>query len=363
MNAPAPLPAAPTMRALIRYAEAHRVPTEELGWPAIRFRLQEQAGEPMDIIFRRYRFDGSAVDEELLRHESHDGVGAMTAILEERGWTVPTMVSQRSRRPGLLRQLLLRRRYRRKIRPWPNRWQTEPDWSVKARWPSSAMALFDVERTAAYAEALVGQGASVTSGILSALDRRAAQLLLTSESPRRWMVPVNMRQPGPKRYGNVVTSIPLLFEKAMAPGEVHRELKAMLGADMHWGAAFTAELLGRLSVERTRCMLASFDPRRTIFGVVTNVGSWPPADATPPATPDDDESTWVIVPPVGRRGPLASTMITWRGKLAVTLRVHGCLRLRDDDVRALLQGVADDVAAVAGGAGRGVVFTDPSTGA
>ena len=349
-----------TTSALVRAPDAARVPYEKLGWPGLRFRLLEEAGEPMDILFRRYRFDGTVVDHEHIKHESHDGVGGMTALLESRGWTVPTMpVLQRPARPGLLRRLWLLRSYIREVRGWPSAWRTEPEWSVLGRWPPVAIALFDRARTEAYAAALKRSSASTTSGLLAALDRAAASRLLADGSPRRWMVPVNMRVTSDKAYGNVVTSVLVPFPSTRTPDDIHTAIKDMLARDLHWGAALFGDIAKRFSVERARRITLRFDPRRAIFGFVTNVGAWPPPDAV--GTDDDDASTWAIVPPVGRRGPLACAVVTYRGQLAVTLKVHGCLRMDAAGVRAILDDVAAEVARVADGAGTGAVFTDDAT--
>ncbi len=354
--------------ALIRHARAHEVPFDALGWPGKRYRVLEQAGEPMDILFKRYRMGGAVVDEELVRHEVHDGVGAFTAILESRGFTVPSMPALRHpSRPSRLRRLLLLLRYIGEVRGWPSTFREEPAWEVKGAWPAVAVALFDRARTTAFAQALARQGASTTSGILASLDRHAAARFLTQESPRRWMVPVNMRtSPTEKIYENRVTSVLLPFPEAQQPAAVHASLKHMLSSDYHWGTQLFIDVAKRFREERVRRMSARFDPRRTVFGFVTNVGAWPPAGAAAPrgdedADSPDDDAAWCMMPPVGRRGPVACGMLTWRGKLVVTLKVHGCLKQSAADVRAVLDDVAADVAAAAGGAGAGAVFSDDTT--
>ena len=45
----------------VRYAQAHDVPFEKLGWPRKRFRAMELVGEPMDIYFTRYDRSTQAV--------------------------------------------------------------------------------------------------------------------------------------------------------------------------------------------------------------------------------------------------------------------------------------------------------------
>jgi len=357
--------------ALVRYDKARDIPFEELGWPGKRFRAMEAVGEPMDIWFSRYdRNTQRVVEQELIRHESHDGVGAMTAILEDRGFTVPEMPTMRraGKKPGKLRRLLLLLKYIGEIRGWASIWQKEPAWETRNEWPAAAIALFDRDRTAAYEKALRAQGSATTAGILSSLDKHAAARLLTPESPRRWMVPVNMRvDPGERVYGNKVTSILVPFPTSLNPREVHAEIKRMLAANYHWGTLIFSDFAQRYDEARVTRMMRRFDPRRTIFGFVTNVGEWPPPGAVPPSSGGEavgdanGDAQWTVTPPVGRRGPLACAMLTWKGQLSVTLKVHGCLGLAAADVRAILADVAKDVELVAGGAGSGVVFTDEKT--
>lgn len=317
-----------------------RAPLSSLRWPAVRFRLLDEAGEPMDIRLRRVRLvDGAVLEAEDVRHEDHDGVGALTALLQDRGFAIDAMpVVADPQRPSLWRRLLLLRSYIAAIRGWPQRYRQEPDWSVVVGGPTPAVAFLDVPTTAALHAALKSAGAGLTAGIVSALDEAAAQLLLADESPRRWMVPINMRTSAAlddENYQNVVTSLLVPFPQALSPAEVHAALKDMLAQRWHWGTTVMSSLFSRFSIKRLRRMVGRFNPRSSIFGYVSNVGSWPPAGVVDVDT--DDTSTWAVIPPVGRRGPLATVVIVYRGRLAVALHAHGCLRLSDDAVAHLVR--------------------------
>jgi len=317
-----------------------RAALSTLQWPALRFRLLDEAGEPMDLALRRVRIkDGAVVDAEDVRHEDHDGVGALTALLEDRGFTIDSMPAVADPDvPGVWRRLLLLRAYVSAIRGWPQRWKHEPDWTVKVGGPSPAVAVLDVATTTALLKSLKASSSGLTAGVVSALDRTAAALLLDEESPRRWMVPVNMRRSshkGPDDYKNAVTSLLVPFPTAQSPAEVHAVLKDMLARRWHWGTTLMSALLSRMSHARLRRMLARFDGRKSIFGYVSNVGSWPPAGVVD--VDGDDDSTWALIPPVGRRGPLATVLLIYRGRLSIALHAHGCLRLDDEAVASLLR--------------------------
>jgi hypothetical protein len=317
-----------------------RAPLSSLRWPAVRFRLLDEAGEPMDIRLRRIRLvDGAVIEAEDVRHEDHDGVGALTALLQDRGFDITAMpVVVDPQRPSLLRRLVLLRRYIAAIRGWPQRYKQEPDWSVVVGGPCPAVAVLDVDTTTALLAALKAAGAGLTAGIVSALDEAAARVLLADESPRRWMVPVNMRTSAAldvDNYANVVTSLLVPFPQAQSPAEVHAVLKDMLARHWHWGTTVVSSLFSRFSIARLRRMVGRFNPRSSIFGYVSNVGSWPPAGVADVDT--DDTSTWAVIPPVGRRGPLATVLIVYRGRLAVALHAHGCLRLSDEAVADLVR--------------------------
>lgn len=334
-----PLP--PTKK--LKTKDSPRAPLSSLAWPAIRFRLLDELGEPMDIGFRRVRFDdGVVVDREDVRHEDHDGVGGMTALLEDRGFSVPTMPAMADPTPPpWLRRLFLLRDYLSAIRGWPQRWKTEPDWTQKLGSPSPAVALFDRATTTALLSSLKAASSGLTAGVVACLDRVAAAQLLEGDSPRRWMVPVNMRGPDARQYENVVTSLVLPFPSGQSPQEVHGILRDMLRQRWHWGTTVIPAVLSRLRVGRLRRMVARFDARKSIFGYVSNVGVWPPAGVGD--VDGDDSSSWCLIPPVGRRGPLASVLLIYRGQLAITLHAHACLRLSDGDVASLLQRAADEL--------------------
>ncbi len=314
-----------------------RQPIEALRWPALRFRLLDELGEPMDIGFRRVSVkDGSVVEAVDVRHEDHDGVGGFTALLEARGFTIPTMpVMADPAEPGWFTKLGLLRRYLGVIRGWRQQWKREPDWSVVVGGPAPAIALLDRATTKALLHKLKASSSGLTAGVVAALDRVAAEALLQPGSPRRWMVPVNMRTSTTKHYGNAVTSLLLPFPSSLSAAEAHAALKDMLARRFHWGTTLVSSWLSRTRHARLRRMLRRFDASKTIFGYVSNVGAWPPAGVVD--VDGDDATTWAVIPPVGRRGPLASVLLVYRGRLAVSLHAHGCLRMSDDDVIALLR--------------------------
>lgn len=348
------------MSALIRRADAHLQPSSSLGWLGLRFRLMEEAGEPMDIGFVRYTRDGGVVDEEWIKHESHDGVGGFTALLESRGATVRGMPMARTKRPFLLRRLVLLWRYLRTLRGLPMQWKTEPDWTIKGKWPAAAVAVVDVDTTAALEKRLRDAGASVTMGVLAALDQQASRLLLAEGSGRRWFVPVNLRTSSEKRYENVVSLLALRFDGGRTAAEAHALLKSFLVDDLHWGAGMAGQLLLRLGEERLRRRLQRFAPGRVSFGFVSNVGVFPDERTTLPRDDGDlsgPGGTWAIIPPVNRRAPLACVLLQYKGALGVSFKLHGCLRVDDDGVRALLARTMTDLVGE-----RGVtVFSDPRT--
>lgn len=330
----------------LRTKSQPRSPLSSLRWPALRFRLLDEMGEPMDIGFRRVRIaDGVVVDSEDIRHEEHDGVGAVTALLEDRGFTISSMPAMSDPEPpGWLRRVFLLRAYLTAIRGWPQRWKREPDWTVKTGGPSPAIALFDVATTTALLSSLKAASSGLTAGVVACLDRVAAELLLEGDSPRRWMVPVNMRTTTRKAaedYQNIVSSLLVPFPSAQSPQEVHGILKDMLRQRWHWGTSLVSAVFSRLSHARLRRLVARFDAKKTTFGYVSNVGVWPAAGTVDVDT--DDSSTWAIIPPVGRRGPLASVLMIYRGRLAISLHVHGCLGLGDADVKDLLRRAASEL--------------------
>ncbi len=310
--------------------------TSTLTWPALRFRLLDELGEPMDIGFRRIRLgDGAVVDAEDIRHEDHDGVGAFTALLEDRGFVIDSMPTVGDPRPpGFFTKLLLLRAYLGVIRGWPQQWKREPDWAQKTGGPSPALAYFDVATTSALVSSLKASSASVTAGVVAALDVVCADALLAADSPRRWMVPVNMRTSTTKVYDNAVTSLLVPFPSSLSPSAVQAQLKDMLARRFHWGTTLVSAFFSRLSHDRLKRSLTRFDPKKTIFGYVSNVGVFPGKGVVD--VDGDDASSWGILPPVGRRGPLASVLLTYRGRLSVSLHAHGCLGLDDAGVRDLL---------------------------
>ena len=61
------------------------------------------------------------------------------------------------------------------------------------------------------------------------------------------------------------------------------------------------------------------------FGTFSNMGEWPLPDTDKREGVDTSNEAWLCTPPGTRNYPLSIGVITWYGKLSITLKVHSSI--------------------------------------
>jgi hypothetical protein len=330
----------------------------ELGWPGRRFRVLRDLGEPRDFSILHYQDGNLTWAERNIRHEDHDGVGAVVALLRERGVqpTIPTVTPPAL---GFTRWRLLWRflQYNRTVVSAPIRLlKTKPDTerAQQNHWPAASMWMLDAADTSTVVAGCRARQATVTSWLLSTLDEVCAPLLLQPGSPRTWMVPVSLRTPTSLDEDNAVGAMMLPFYE----NRTAQELKETIGMQVRDKLAFGPAVFVRWLMKKSEAQLraAALKPRerRHLFGLLTNIGTWP--------APAGDDGTWVLDPPVSRMNWLACSVLSVGGRLGVCLKVHGVMGVSSEQVHDMLHQVHQRMVAFVGAPLPSArCFIEPST--
>lgn len=307
------------------------------------FEWGSDLGEYTDIVFvRRYlnpEQEGRPYEFHILKHSEYDGIGAFTHLMELDGIDAgeqPTMKDPQ--RPSLRQTLKGIRLYKEIARPTGLAWKNHRN--CMGRPDGFAIFTFSQAQTQALYEAFERARLSSTAAFISGLDQVAAPALLAEPCIRKWLTSVNMRGgvTQQKAYGNCSSSILMKVGEGSSARDIHDMMRAHLQAQLHWIIWGGTNLLARLLNEEKLKRLAEkhSDPAIGRFGILSNMGTWPPpsVDLSPA---HQDRYVWSPVAPASRLFPLVSTTMVWEGRLSFNLQLHPCLNRPVSETASLLQ--------------------------
>ncbi|MBL9020505.1 MAG: hypothetical protein JNL83_40345 [Myxococcales bacterium] len=297
------------------------------------FEILEEMGEDPTFTFELARVgEATPLARAEIHHAESDGHGGLSRVLTRRGVafesprprtgeTAPPLhervraVVRVARHRGA-EPLVLRRRDTAWVR----------GTKVTAR--PGAGTLLSASATARVVGAAKAAGVSVGAHLLHALTEAVVPLLAEPGRSVTWGVPVNMR--GPVQVepaeANASSIMPVDVPRGGDARAVHDALQRALAAKLHWGKWDQLNLIARLGKRFLKKKVEHYyrtaDPAR--IGVFSNVGAWT-------GRTDDDLGILAYGVPAFT-DPLFATVLTWNGKLALTLRAHPSLATSDGEV-------------------------------
>lgn len=135
-----------------------------------------------------------------------------------------------------------------------------------------------------------------------------------------WLFPVNMRGglSGQNTIGNRSSGIVIPSRVGTDALEFHRLIKEKLTLEEHWSIWWlhqTSRFLGQRGVD----FISRKTGNKTFYlGTFSNMGSWP--NVTDQQYQDDD--AWICTPPGTPNFPISIGILTWCGRLSLTLKIH-----------------------------------------
>lgn len=297
------------------------------------FEILDEMGEDPTFTFALARVgDPTPLERVDIHHAESDGHGGLTRFLQQRGISFdsprPRVDEVAPRLAERMRAVARVARHRGGeplvIRVRNASWVRGS--KVIAR-PSAGMLLSAAASARVFAAAKAA-GVSVTSYLLHALTEAVVPLVAEPGHTVTWGVPVNMR--GPVEVvpadANASSIMPVDVPRGGDAPAVHAALLRSLSANLHWGKWDQLNTVARLGKRFLRKKVSHYyrtaDPAR--IGVFSNVGAWR-------GSTDDDVGILVYGVPA-LTDPLFAAVMTWNGKLALTLRAHPSLTTSEAEV-------------------------------
>lgn len=301
------------------------------------FEILAELGEDPTFTFARARVGDPAPLERVdIDHAESDGHGGLTRFLQHHrisfespapraGETAPSFAERvravvRVARHRGDEPLAFRRR--------------DSSWvrGTKVTARPAAGTLLSADATAHVVTSAKAAGVSVSAYLLHALTESVVPLVAEPGRSVTWGIPVNMR--GPIEVvpadANASSIMPVDVPRGGDARMVHAALVHALEVNLHWGKWDQLNLIARLGKRFLRKKVEHYyrtaDPAR--IGVFSNVGAWR-------GSTDDDIGILAYGVPAFT-DPLFAGVLTWNGKLALTLRAHPSLATTDAEVAGWL---------------------------
>ena len=293
-------------------------------YSGIKFLVAEALGESMQCLYMKGdNTDGFQFN--FYHHKDGDGMACLKDILQSEGHHLNSLPGLKStQRPSLEKRLLALWRYIKLTKKVSHEWLYP-----RKDCTGTSKDFVYVKISQGQIDELLKktQKASLNSFLLNALDHACHDLLLASQSERKWVLPFNMRdaENALNIDGNYSSSIVLNFRKKATTQEVHNQIRDYLKKGVHWGAFIYTNMARFIGFKGTLKVARSIKEVGT--GVFSNLGVWPNHHVELA----NEEITWRgFVAPGTQILPIAATAWQWQQTLCLTLQLHRSLNLEEN---------------------------------
>lgn len=318
----------------------NREPSQRKDHSAVKFDVAEALGEWMNCLYLKGTEDGE-IEYDFIHHRDADGVSAITLLMEKEGHAVTSQPGLRiSNKPNLGTRLKALKRYISLTKKVPIKWARQRlDRTGIPR--TYAMLILNSGETNAIHEKAKELGVSSNSLLLWALDKAVYKSLLTDDSARKWVAPLNMRPTNESGasdgliLGNYSASIITNLLKAPedSPALIHQSIKDYLKNNIHWGSFIYSNMARFIGFKGTLKVARNIKEVGT--GVFSNLGKWPNEGIS--FNSASKKFKWrAVLAPSTQILPVAATSWQWGEHMALTLQLHPSLNVEEDTCKELL---------------------------
>ena len=301
------------------------------------FLARRRQGVDDTMYFAVVDASGAVLDWQGYPHASHDGLGALTLMLEQQGCTFRPPRHGRALAPPSLWSLL-------KGRPWRHQpainapqWLRPPAATGNRRCGAEAIQVFRFSqaRTRALEQRARELQVSLTALVLAAQHRVISAALCQPGTGGGWFVPVDLRASIslPRFTMNHCSGVFLDLPAAASPAHVHRQVRERLRAGLHWWYWLQARLVARLGQWCVNVLYGRLARPGRYLGSFSMLGHWQ-VDWRGSGFPAD--AALACCGPGSPTYPVANGVMVTNGALTLALKADPSLGLSDSQVAALM---------------------------
>ncbi len=288
-----------------------------MDWVGHWFQFLEERGESSMIQFGSRDVAGDPregrIDWNDVTHQKFDGVGWFWSHLSQSNLVIgPTPLLKKLMRPRIWKVISFIVSLRSFFPKTPYAWivPTVTNW-VRSR---PQIWAFTDQETQRIHERAKCHGVSVNTYLLYELNGAVGPLMVDHETPRIWMVPVNMRtsQSGAGSSSNFSSYLLCKIREYDDVWTVHQTIKQVLASGFHW-SCWRVLNVGRWGGDRLMRLLFKIQYRaQSCIGIFSNLGEWSVRG----------NSDWFFAPPNSEFCPIAAGSVETNGRLTLALHIH-----------------------------------------
>ncbi|MFZ9521531.1 MAG: hypothetical protein ACO3A4_13735 [Silvanigrellaceae bacterium] len=289
------------------------------------FRVEKKLGRG-DVFELVSHFRNGRTTSQTFHHEFNDGLGAL--VQESEKWSGPVLQlpAFQLKTPATATQILTGLRgLKEDMTPSQTRWKnlqsTAPYTPAHLAW-----RVLSRQTTDCILAAAKGMGVSLNALLIHTINQVIAEKLLMDEQDDcRWLVPVNLRRSSIEQQlrSNCTSSIGLRFSRNSSPQQIDCNYRGSLNK---WRAIATHALAHAstlLGEDRLLKLARLRGEKNSWIGSFSNLGVWNFGD-------QEENDSWPmaisIAPPAGTPCfPVGVGIITWQGRMSISLRLHAAL--------------------------------------
>jgi hypothetical protein len=286
-------------------------------WVAEVFAAMRDCGEDISIVYGQ-RMGSAETRWFELPHDEFDGISGLASLLRRQGLHVASLPVLRDDRFSFARAVkgffAVAPTLGLRLREWRqfDGARAVSFLPVKER---VAYRLFTQEQTQEIVRAAKAAGVTVNTYLLFHLDAAVSAQLARASTPRRWMIPVNLRGAVTRDNEDAphMSFLAVDIERDGSPGAVQSQINQLKARAYHWGS-WVALNLGRLvGAKAMRQDLRKREKKSHGWsGIFSNLGVWDVPGA----------GNWLFGPAISRVHPVGAGCITMNGRMALTVQLH-----------------------------------------
>ncbi|MCF8059568.1 MAG: hypothetical protein K9K67_09745 [Bacteriovoracaceae bacterium] len=289
-------------------------------YSAVKFDVAEALGEWMNCLYIKGDNDGH-VHYDFIHHRDADGVSGITRILQEEGHQVIQQPGlKRGTPPSFFNKLKALKKYIALTKKVPIIWRY-PRIDRTGVPKNYSMIILSTEETQGLHHLAKKEGVSLNSYLLWALDKTILENLLTKDSDRKWVAPLNMRPIDSKNLimGNYSASIISNVSATPTPKWFHQQISHYLKEGIHWGSQLYSNMARYIGFRGTLKVAKGIKEVGT--GVFSNLGAWPNSGIV--LNQEKDNIIWrSVLVPTTQILPVGATAWQWKEHLSLSLQLH-----------------------------------------
>ena len=303
-------------------------------WSGEKYKIVEEMGERIDMIFGRTDCTTEHVDWFIRSHARSDGISAFVDLTKKiDNMNIGELPSMKEiPTPSLVKRFFLLIKYLKESKTTSYNWKK---FFPHEKGDTSALSYFfySKEETKKIITHCRAKNISITSFLLYHLNSCVNEIFLNDQFEVVWLLPVNFRQKGIKNNSsaNHTSSLSVRIRKTYSENQLHDKIHDMLKEGVQWGAWIYSNIPKYIGLNAMRFIYKHLY-KGHYLGLFSNIGNWPPENTSN----NHDNILYLGGAPGTSLSLINAVCISWNERLNMTLQIHPKISKEESDTCKLM---------------------------